>query len=97
MTKPELRTRRRTLDPEQEARIAAFSSTPDTAPEPPVAPTAKDVSQSAEESKSKGFNYRMTPSRHKVIDELRRPDERSFQWMLDKLIDLGIESWNKQH
>lgn len=105
MAKPELRSRRRSLDPEQEARIATFSSTPDTAPEPPpeTGPTAapkdaqkpakQSASPTAEEPKSKGFNYRMTPTRHAKIDAMRKEDDRSFQWMLDRLIDLGIEAW----
>ncbi|MDO5867112.1 MULTISPECIES: hypothetical protein [Paenarthrobacter] len=96
MTKPELRSRRRPLDPEAEARIAAFSSTPDTAPEVaavPPTPAVPAAAPLAEEAKSKGFNYRMTPTRHAMIDAMRKEDDRSFQWMLDKLIDLGMEAW----
>lgn len=99
MTKPELRSRRRQLDPEEEARIAAFSSTPDTAPEVAAAPPTSVVpaaAPQAEEAKSKGFNYRMTPTRHAMIDAMRKEDDRSFQWMLDKLIDLGMEAWKKK-
>lgn len=96
MTKPELRSRRRQLDPEEEARIAAFSSAPDTAPEVsavPATPVVPTAAPQAEEAKSKGFNYRMTPTRHARIDAMRKEDDRSFQWMLDKLIDLGMEAW----
>lgn len=96
MTRPELSSRRRQLDPEAEARIAAFSSTPNTAPEVatvPPAPVVPAAAPQAEEAKSKGFNYRMTPTRHATLDALRKEDDRSFQWMLDKLIDLGMEAW----
>lgn len=101
MAKPEIRSRRRTLDPEQEARIATFSSTPDTAPEaapqtPLAAVPAPAPTPLAEEPKSKGFNYRMTPTRHATIDAMRREDDRSFQWMMDKLIDLGMEAWRNR-
>lgn len=101
MAKPEIRSRRRTLDPEQEARIATFSSTPDTAPEaapqaPLAAVPAPAPTPPAEEPKSKGFNYRMTPTRHATIDAMRREDDRSFQWMMDKLIDLGMEVWKNR-
>lgn len=98
MTKPELRSRRRQLDPEEEARIAAFSAAPDTAPEVAAAPSTLVVpaaAPQAEEVKSKGFNYRMTPSRHAMIDAMRKEDDRSFQWMLDRLIDLGVEAWKR--
>jgi hypothetical protein len=111
MAKPELRSRRRPLDPEREAQIASFSAAPDTAPKTspeadassaPAAPTRTQAqetmpaasSTAEEEPKSKGFNYRMTKSRHAMIDAMRKEDDRSFQWMLDKLIDLGIEAWN---
>lgn len=100
MTKPPITSRRRQLDPEQEARIATYSATPDTAPEaaaeePAAAPAT--AAAPVEEPKSKGFNYRMTPTRHAAIDAMRKEDDRSFQWMLDKLIDLGIEAWNERH
>lgn len=102
MTKPALRSRRRQLDPEEEARIAAFSSTPDTAPElpevnaAPPTPVVPAAAPQTEEAKSKGFNYRMTPTRHAMIDAMRKEDDRSFQWMLDKLIDLGMEAWKNR-
>lgn len=99
MSKPELVSRRRRLDPEEDARIAAFSANPATAPEAPPTPRTPDTvpgAPQAEEAKSKGFNYRMTPSRHAKINAFRKEDERSFQWMMDKLIDPGIEAWNQR-
>lgn len=99
MARPSLSSRSRELDPEQEARIAAFSATPDVAPQvPETAPGAAATAapHKAEEPKSKGFNYRMTPTRHAEINAMRKEDDRSFQWMMDKLIDLGIEAWEKR-
>ncbi|MEZ2373421.1 hypothetical protein [Arthrobacter sp. RCC_34] len=95
MTKPPL-SRRRQLTPEQEARIEAYSAVPDTAPEAATEPpAAAPQTPPAEEVKSKGFNYRMTPTRHAQINAMRKADERSFQWMMDKLMELGIEQWEQ--
>lgn len=93
MSRPELRSRRLST-PEVEERINEYSATPDTAPIIEDKRATTDNKQVVE-PKSKGFNYRMTPTRHKIINELRQEDERSFQWMLDKLVERGIEEWKK--
>lgn len=92
MTKPPISSRRQQLDPKKEALIEAYSATPDIAP---VASALAPQTVPAKEAKSKGFNYRMTPTRHAQINAMRKGEDRSFQWMLDKLIDLGIEHWER--
>lgn len=95
MTKPPL-SRRRQLDPEREARIEAFSAAPDTAPEVAVEPpAAAPQTPPVKEPKSTGFNWKHTPTLHREIDAMRKADDRSFQWMMDKLIELGMEQWEQ--
>lgn len=95
MAMPKLSNRSRDLDPEKEAKLAAFSAAPDVAPKGTEPPVAAPQTAPAEEPKSKGFNYRMTPTRHAQINGMRKADDRSFQWMLDKLFELGIEQWEQ--
>lgn len=80
--------RRRPADPELEKRIDRFSHEAATVPEQQQAPSAP---ASAASRATVGFNFKMTPEDHKRLKDLCAREERSIQYMLNKIVWPAVE------
>lgn len=93
--------RRATVDPELERKIEAFSMGASTAPEPTIesagdtepatAPTARERSAA-----TVGFNFKMTPEDHQRLKALCAREERSIQYMLNKIVWPAVERLERE-
>ncbi|WP_417235502.1 hypothetical protein [Arthrobacter sp.] len=75
--------RRQATDPELERRIEEFSHEASTVPEP--SHEASPRTSSAARA-TVGFNFKMTPEDHKKLKDLCAREERSIQYMLNKIV-----------
>jgi hypothetical protein len=46
--------------------------------------------------KSVAFNFKMTKDNHQRLLALRRSEDRSIQWLLDKIVWSGVSEWEKK-
>ncbi|UKA52175.1 hypothetical protein LFT48_21695 (plasmid) [Arthrobacter sp. FW305-123] len=100
--RPTPNRRRREVDPEEEARIAAFAQQAETLhPGPSEAePTARPtvtISQgrrasSAKESKDKSYTFRMTEDTLNEFRAAAAEEDRSIQWIFDKVLLPALRS-----
>ncbi|MGP4991727.1 hypothetical protein ACTXJX_13215 [Glutamicibacter ardleyensis] len=81
--------RRPTMDPELEKRIEQFGHEAATVPETqPIPATPASASSRA----TVGFNFKMTPEDHRKLKALCAREERSIQYMLNKIVWPTVES-----
>lgn len=85
--------RRPRADPELERKIDQFSHEAATVPEQQPAPPAPVSSASRA---TVGFNFKMTPEDHRRLKELCAREERSIQYMLNKIVWPAVESMQKK-
>ncbi len=83
--------RRAAADPELERKIAEFSRGASTAPEPAdesVRPAEQPAETPAKRrpATSVGFNFKMTEEDHRRLKALCAKEERSIQYMLNKIV-----------
>lgn len=83
--------RRSAPDPELEQKIDEFSRSASTAPEPPAqesnSPKVAEVSaKPLKVATSVGFNFKMTPEDHRRLKALCEREERSIQYMLNRIV-----------
>ena len=90
---PPNRRRREIADAETEARIESFSQEAETlparTPTPPKPATAPAPSGSRT---TVGFNFKMTPEDHARLKELCAREERSIQYMLNKIVWPAVDA-----
>lgn len=93
--RPTPNRRRRETNPEEEARIAAFAQQADTlqpAPSEPLTPQAPSMvgqDRSApvlKASKDKSYTFRMTEGTLNELREAAADEERSIQWIFDRIL-----------
>lgn len=84
--------RRQATNPELEKRIERFGQEAATvpAPQPAPAPSVPPVSRA-----SVGFNFKMTPEDHRRLKELCAREERSIQYMLNKIVWPAVDALQK--
>lgn len=70
----------------REEEMEAFGRQPETAP----------AQMEAEEKSSIPFHYKMAPSKHKRLAELAKAEDRSMQWVLNRIVTEGLERWGKE-
>ena len=85
--------RRPPADPELEKRIDQFSHEAATVPAPQQIPAA---SASPTSRATVGFNFKMTPEDHKRLKDLCAREERSIQYMLNKIVWPAVESMQSE-
>lgn len=80
--------RRQPADPEPEKKIEQFSHEAATVPEQQqtTSSTASPTSWA-----TVGFNFKMTPDDHQRLKELCAREERSIQYMLNKIVWPAVE------
>ncbi|MET3922499.1 hypothetical protein ABIB26_003459 [Arthrobacter sp. UYEF20] len=97
--------RREAVDPDLEKRIEAFSQGATTAPEPsaeakePAVPAAQWPARSkpvAKEPTSVGFNFKMTPTDHMRLKAVCAQEERSIQYILNRIVWPAIADLEKK-
>ncbi|WP_211882349.1 hypothetical protein [Pseudarthrobacter albicanus] len=83
------------MDPDLEKRIEEFSQGATTAPEPSAdvmesaVPAVQRPARSksvAKEPTSVGFNFKMTPTDHMRLKAVCAKEERSIQYILNKIV-----------
>ncbi|MGP4969110.1 hypothetical protein [Glutamicibacter ardleyensis] len=85
--------RRPPADPELEKRIDQFSHEAATVPDPQQTTTA---SASPASRATVGFNFKMTPEDHKRLKDLCAREERSIQYMLNKIVWPAVENMQSE-
>lgn len=89
------RRRREAVDPKVEEEIEKFSqeasTVPQRAPKAPE-PTPASTPIPAGSRATVGFNFKMTPEDHKRLKELCAREERSIQYMLNKIVWPAVEA-----
>lgn len=85
--------RRPPADPELERKIEQFGHEAATVPEQQQAPSAPATAASRA---TVGFNFKMTPEDHRRLKELCASEERSIQYMLNKIVWPAVESMQKK-
>lgn len=92
------RRRREAADPMMEQEIERFSQEASTVPErtpvtPEPAPVAIPVPLGSRTTV--GFNFKMTPEDHARLKELCAREERSIQYMLNKIVWPAVDAMQK--
>lgn len=85
--------RRPPADPELEKRIDQFSHEAATVPDPQQTTTAP---ASPASRATVGFNFKMTPEDHKRLKDLCAREERSIQYMLNKIVWPAVENMQSE-
>lgn len=94
--------RRRTIaDPELERKIEEFSRGASTALEPAesgpqVAVSPQDAKPAMRGAATVGFNFKMTPEDHQRLKALCAKEERSIQYMLNKIVWPAVERLERE-
>jgi hypothetical protein len=94
--RPTPNRRRRETSPDEEARIAAFAkqaetllpenvTTPPAALEP-VTPRPQPALPAAKAVKSKSYTFRMTEETLNELRDTAAEEDRSIQWVFDKIL-----------
>mgnify|MGYP000387918450 CR=1 FL=1 len=93
--RPTPNRRRREIDPEEEARISAFAQQAETlrpalendeqAPPTVTAGQGRRVAQ-AKAPKDKSYTFRMTEETLNELRDAAAAEDRSIQWVFDKLL-----------
>ncbi len=87
------RRRREAVDPEMEERIERFSQEASTVPErQPVPPKPVPAPAPSRSRTTVGFNFKMTPEDHMRLKELCAREERSIQYMLNKIVWPAVDA-----
>lgn len=94
--RPTPNRRRREIDPDEEARIAAFAQQAETlrpgrseaGPEATQTVTASQGRRaaSAKEPKDKSYTFRMTEDTLNELRDAAAEEDRSIQWVFDKVL-----------
>jgi hypothetical protein len=93
--------RRQIADPELERKIEEFSRSASTAPEPaesipPLSRSAEKVPLRERTAATVGFNFKMTPEDHQRLKALCAKEERSIQYMLNKIVWPTVERLERE-
>lgn len=93
--------RRAIADPELERKIEEFSRSASTAPEPvESSPQAvaglQDARVATRGGATVGFNFKMTPEDHQRLKALCAKEERSIQYMLNKIVWPAVERMERE-
>lgn len=93
--------RRAIADPELERKIEEFSRGASTAPEPAegspqVAGNPRDAKPATRGAATVGFNFKMTPEDHRRLKALCAKEERSIQYMLNKIVWPAVERLERE-
>lgn len=89
------RRRREAVDPKVEEEIERFSQEASTVPErvpATAAPAPASVPVPSGTRATVGFNFKMTPEDHKRLKELCAREERSIQYMLNKIVWPAVDA-----
>lgn len=94
--RPTPNRRRREIDPEEEARIAAFAQQAETLrpghsdaepKAPPTVPSGQGRrAASAKTPKDKSYTFRMTEDTLNELRDAAAEEDRSIQWVFDKVL-----------
>lgn len=90
---PPNRRRREAANPETEARIEKFSQEAATVPVQTRTPDEPAPTPIPSGSRTTvGFNFKMTPEDHARLKELCAREERSIQYMLNKIVWPAVDA-----
>lgn len=95
--RPTPNRRRREIDPEEEARIEAFAqqaetlkpTRPETEQQTAIAPApvqAERTAQPAKAPKDKSYTFRMTEDTLNELRDAAAEEDRSIQWVFDRIL-----------
>ena len=85
--------RRPPADPELEKKIEQFGHEAATVPEQRQASSGPELPAP---KATVGFNFKMTPEDHRRLKELCAREERSIQYMLNKIVWPAVERLQKE-